>query len=76
MTDDIAKLQDVVLNNYEAFFSLKISQKPHHSSSKRDPDGKRDLDSFSAEGFFLPPREVFLSFEEASQFLGIGAIGK
>jgi hypothetical protein len=46
------------------------------TSSNRDPDGKRGLDSFSAEGFFLPPREVFFSFEEASQFLGIGAIGK
>jgi hypothetical protein len=34
------------------------------------------LDSFSGVAFFLPPREVFLSFEEASPFPRMGAIGK
>ena len=43
---------------------------PTHTKSKRN------LDSYSAVGFFLPPKEVFFSFEEASQFYGIGAIGK
>ena len=36
---------------------------PQHTTSKRN------LDSYSAVGFFLPPKEAFFSFEEGCTFL-------
>ena len=45
-------------NTAEVFFDIIVYD--------WDPDGKRGLDGFSAEGFFLPPKEVFLSFERCS----------